>query len=125
MRGILSDEDYEKLMTSYDGTVNKGIRTNTLKCTPEEMAQKTPFELEPVDWCPTGYYIDSDIRPGKNPAYYAGLYYVQEPTAMTSAEALAPEPGTGCWTSVPRLAENRPSWPVSLRARGCWWPMSW
>ena len=93
MRGLLNDEDYEKLMSSYDGTVNKGIRTNTLKCTPEEMARKTPFELEPVDWCPTGYYIDSDIRPGKNPAYYAGLYYVQEPTAMTSAEALAPEPG--------------------------------
>lgn len=93
MRRLLSDEDYEKLMASYNGTVNKGIRTNTLKCTLEEMAQNTPFELEPVDWCPTGYYIDSDVRPGKNPAYYAGLYYVQEPTAMTSAEVLAPEPG--------------------------------
>ena len=31
MRGLLNDEDYEKLMASYDGTVNKGIRTNTLK----------------------------------------------------------------------------------------------
>ena len=93
MRGLLSPEEYEKLMASYDAPVNKGIRCNTLKCTPETMRAQTPFDTEPVDWCPTGYYIDSDIRPGKNPAYYAGLYYVQEPTAMTSAEALAPEPG--------------------------------
>ncbi|MEG0379492.1 MAG: RsmF rRNA methyltransferase first C-terminal domain-containing protein, partial [Eubacterium sp.] len=49
--------------------------------------------MEDVDWCPTGYYIDNEVRPGKNPAYYAGIYYVQEPTAMTSAEALEPQPG--------------------------------
>ncbi len=93
MRGLLSPEEYEKLIASYEAPVNKGIRCNTLKCSPETMREKVPFETEPVDWCPTGYYIDSEIRPGKNPAYYAGLYYVQEPTAMTSAEALSPEPG--------------------------------
>ncbi|MDO4288946.1 MAG: RsmF rRNA methyltransferase first C-terminal domain-containing protein [Eubacterium sp.] len=93
MQGLLGPEEYHKLMASYEAPVNKGIRCNTLKCDTDTMRAQTPFETEPVDWCPTGFYIDSEVRPGKNPAYYAGLYYVQEPTAMTSAEALSPEPG--------------------------------
>ena len=51
------------------------------------------FAGTPVPWCQTGYEIDSEIRPGKHVAYYAGLYYVQEPTAMIPAEALSPKPG--------------------------------
>lgn len=93
MKALLSQEEYNQLMASYDKPVNKGIRTNTLKCSTDEMKTQIPFDVEPVDWCPTGYAIDLEIRPGKNPTYYAGLYYVQEPTAMASAEALDPKPG--------------------------------
>lgn len=93
MSGLMTPEEYEALLQSYTKPKYKGIRTNTLKCTPVEMTTRVPFDLEPVPWCPTGHYIEETIRPGKNPAYYAGLYYVQEPTAMTPAEALCPEPG--------------------------------
>ncbi len=93
MRALLPPNEYEQLMASYDSPVNKGIRTNTLKVSDAAMQENIPFKTESVDWCPTGHNIDNTIRPGKNPAYYAGLYYVQEPTAMTSAEVLAPEPG--------------------------------
>ena len=94
MEKLLDAEAFEQLLASYgEGRRYKGIRTNTLKCNSDEMRQLTPFETEPVPWCETGCYIDSEIRPGKNPVYYAGLYYVQEPTAMIPAEVLGVEPG--------------------------------
>jgi len=89
----LMGESYEGLLDSYDQPESKGIRTNTLKLTPEDLARKLPFETQSVDWCSDGFYIDHEVRPGKNPYYYAGLYYVQEPTAMAAVEVLAPEPG--------------------------------
>lgn len=93
MENLLSPKEYQKLIESYGDEKYKGIRVNTLKTNGDNLQKILPFEMEAVEWCKTGYYIDREIRPGKNPAYYAGLYYVQEPTAMTSAEALAPKPG--------------------------------
>src|SRR5665647_1386868 len=90
---ILMGEESDDLFRSYEQQGSKGIRTNTLKLTPEKLSKKLPFETQVVTWCDEGFYIDSEIRPGKNPYYYCGLYYVQEPTAMAAVEALAPEPG--------------------------------
>ncbi|MDD2415039.1 MAG: RsmF rRNA methyltransferase first C-terminal domain-containing protein [Eubacteriaceae bacterium] len=93
MQGLLPEKDWQALAASYDRPPFKGIRTNTLKTRNEGMQRLVPFATEAVPWCPTGFYIDPEIRPGKQLAYYAGLYYVQEPTAMTPAEALDPKPG--------------------------------
>lgn len=93
MKALLEPDDYQALLDSFEQESYKGIRINTLKGSSELVVPVLPFNVEPVTWCPTGYSIPRDTRPGKNPAYYAGLYYVQEPTAMTSAEVLAPEPG--------------------------------
>lgn len=40
-----------------------------------------------------GFYYDSQDRPSRHPAYFAGLYYLQEPSAMTPAAMLPVEPG--------------------------------
>ncbi len=48
--------------------------------------------LTPVPWCPTGYAVDAATG-GGHTAHLAGLYYLQEPSAMLPAEVLAPEPG--------------------------------
>ncbi|WP_303870711.1 RsmF rRNA methyltransferase first C-terminal domain-containing protein [Acetobacterium wieringae] len=89
----LMGESYQSLLDSYDQPESKGIRTNTLKITPDELANKLPFNTQGVNWCKEGFYIDHTVRPGKNPYYYAGLYYVQEPTAMAAVEVLDPQPG--------------------------------
>lgn len=89
----LMGESYQSLLDSYDQPESKGIRTNTLKLEPDELADKLPFETQAVNWCKEGFYIDHTVRPGKNPYYYAGLYYVQEPTAMAAVEVLDPKPG--------------------------------
>ncbi|TVY08281.1 RsmF rRNA methyltransferase first C-terminal domain-containing protein [Paenibacillus cremeus] len=51
------------------------------------------FSLEQVPWCETGFYYEEETKPGKHPYHAAGLYYIQEPSAMSAVELLAPEPG--------------------------------
>jgi NOL1/NOP2/sun family putative RNA methylase len=89
----LMGPEYEAFLQTYDREEIKGIRTNTLKISPDDLKKILPFESQRVDWCQSGFYIDASVRPGKNPYYYAGLYYVQEPTAMAAVEALEVEPG--------------------------------
>ena len=56
---------------------------NTLKITPEEYLKMTDQALESVTWCPTGFYYNGSREYSKNPLYHAGLYYIQEPSAMS------------------------------------------
>lgn len=87
---ILPEEEIEAFLESYNKEPKKGIRANTLKISKEELKTKLPeeFQAEDILWCSDGLYIDSESRPGKRPEYYSGLYYPQEPSAMSSAEAL-------------------------------------
>ena len=40
-----------------------------------------------------GYFYPEGLSPAKHPFYYAGLYYLQEPSAMTPASLLPVSPG--------------------------------
>jgi NOL1/NOP2/sun family putative RNA methylase len=51
------------------------------------------FGLERVPWCRDGFYCSEDAQPGKHAYHQAGLYYIQEPSAMSSAELLDVKPG--------------------------------
>ncbi|WP_409345782.1 RsmF rRNA methyltransferase first C-terminal domain-containing protein [Paenibacillus sp. MBLB4367] len=89
-------EDAESFRASYDRPRTQGLRLNELKidtagATAE--AIRSLFRLEPVPWCPSGFYYEEPHRPGKHPYHAAGLYYIQEPSAMSAVELLAPKPG--------------------------------
>jgi NOL1/NOP2/sun family putative RNA methylase len=66
---------------------------NTLKMSPEEYLKLTDQTLTPVSWCPTGFYYNGSREYSKNPLYHAGLYYIQEPSAMFPAQVLPVEDG--------------------------------
>ncbi len=70
----------------------KGLRVNTLKLTAEEFAALSPFALEPVPWEGAGFYIEEE-RPGRSAYHDAGLFYVQEPSAMCAVPLLDVQPG--------------------------------
>lgn len=95
MKELLPEEEYTAFLESYDSSPRKGIRANPLKISREDLEKRLPqeFEAHEIAWCPTGLYIDSDSRPGKQPEYYTGLYYPQEPSAMIPAQAIQVEPG--------------------------------
>lgn len=82
MKKLLKDE-YEAYLKSYDFPKYSGLRINTLKIDKSKWEKINPFPTtRNVPWCPEGYYyFDTDV-PSKHPYYYAGLYYIQEPSAM-------------------------------------------
>ncbi|GJM84209.1 hypothetical protein HMSSN139_67050 [Paenibacillus sp. HMSSN-139] len=92
MRELLGEE-YDAFYASYGNPRFAGIRVNTLKIDPAEFREAAPFELRPIPWCKTGYYVDEQTKPGKHPYYHAGLYYIQEPSAMAPVELLDVAPG--------------------------------
>ena len=93
MARLLRDE-YPAFLASYDKLPSVGLRVNTLKIAPEVFRQIAPFELAPLPWCAAGFTIaGEDEEPGKHPYHAAGLYYLQDPSAMAVAELLDPQPG--------------------------------
>lgn len=92
MKSLLQ-KNYEQFIASYDHNPHGGIRVNTLKISVEDMLARSPWQLTPIPWCPTGFYTEVGERPGKHPYYHAGLYYIQEPSAMAPVEMLDVQPG--------------------------------
>lgn len=93
MKSLLK-EDYENYRNCLDSPMYHGLRVNTHKISVPDFLRISPFRLSPVPWCPNGFYYDEDIdKPSRHPYYYAGLYYLQEPSAMISASVLPVEKG--------------------------------
>lgn len=90
---IQLEEEYPAFIASFQAPAFHALRRNPLK--KNHMATGLPFgkPLEPVPWCDTGYYYDEDLRPGRHPYHEAGVYYIQEPSAMAPAEYLDVKPG--------------------------------
>ena len=91
MKDLLKDE-YEEFLSSYDLPQYKGLRLNTLKLNSIDLL---PFSLEQIPWCKTGYYYVED-GPGKHIFHDIGLYYIQEPSAMSVVEELDVNEGDVC-----------------------------
>ncbi|MCM1126079.1 MAG: RsmB/NOP family class I SAM-dependent RNA methyltransferase [Lachnospiraceae bacterium] len=86
-------EEYPLFLESYEKTSNRSLRVNHLKDPSEEVCGKVGFLEEPVLWAEGGFYYKEDTQPGKHPFHEAGVYYIQEASAMAPAEALMAKPG--------------------------------
>lgn len=92
MKELLKDE-YEEFLGTYEGRRYQAVRVNTLKISVEDFKKICPFKLYgDVAWEKRGFYITED-KPGKHPYHAAGLYYVQEPSAMAVVPSLGIKPG--------------------------------
>jgi NOL1/NOP2/sun family putative RNA methylase len=92
MKMMLGDE-YDSYIESFNDKRLYGLRVNNLKISTEDFLKICPFKLEPVPWIENGFYYSEDDKPAKHPYYFAGLYYIQEPSAMTPANVLPIEEG--------------------------------
>ncbi len=82
-------EEYEDFLRSLERPRAVALRFNPLK---GEVPQ-LPFVGSPVPWEPMGYYYDPDSRPGLHLYHEAGVYYLQEASAMAPVALLDPQPG--------------------------------
>ena len=88
MKELLGAE-YDDFLASYESPSLRGLRLNLLKsCYWDGFADFTT-----VPWCSEGFIVPEDIRPSKDILYRAGLFYIQEPSAMCPAQVLAAQPG--------------------------------
>lgn len=98
MAGLLKDE-YDQFQLCLQQPANNGLRVNSLKITSQSFLKLSPFNLIPVSWCQNGFVIKADlpeqgiIAVGKHPYHHAGLYYLQEPSAMAAGAIIDPQPG--------------------------------
>ena len=97
MRKMLGEE-YPAFLESYEGKRYQALRLNPLKGNPEGFFARTGLELEQVPWCREGFYYGDGTdaiarQPGKHPYHEAGVYYIQEPSAMAPVEYLDARPG--------------------------------
>lgn len=96
----LLEEDYDAYIKSLDEKPYVGIRTNLLKLTKKKLKEILDRDFKEIPWVKEGFYFEeekgvlttpslSNIEKiksiSKNPYYFAGLYYIQEPSAMTPA----------------------------------------
>ncbi len=81
--------EYPQFLESLERPRAVALRFNPLK----GEAPKLPFVCEPVPWEENGYYYDPQSRPGLHPYHEAGVYYLQEASAMAPVTLLAPQPG--------------------------------
>jgi 16S rRNA C967 or C1407 C5-methylase (RsmB/RsmF family) len=87
--GTLAD-----FLVAHQERPSSGLRVNPLKLTATQLLDLMPAAgMTPVPWSTTGFYIAEGLNPGRLPFYHAGLYYIQEPSAMLPAEILAAQPG--------------------------------
>lgn len=89
----LLGEEFNNYIDSFDEPRLYGLRVNTAKISVEEFLKISPFELTPIPWIPNGFYYAEEDKPAKHPYYFAGLYYLQEPSAMTPAYVLPVKEG--------------------------------
>ena len=81
--------EYDAFLESLERPRAVALRFNPLKGDAPEL----PFVGENVPWEPRGFYYDPDSRPGLHVFHEAGVYYLQEASAMAPVSLLDPQPG--------------------------------
>jgi len=82
-------EEYEDFLRALERPRAVALRFNPLKGAAPEL----PFVASAVPWEPQGYYYDPQARPGLHVYHEAGVYYLQEASAMAPVSLLDPRPG--------------------------------
>ena len=89
----LLGEEFPAFLESYEHGPYQALRINTCKIPLQEFQRLSPFALRPVPWAQNGFYYGGEDRPGKHPWHEAGLYYIQEPSAMAVGVLAGALPG--------------------------------
>jgi NOL1/NOP2/sun family putative RNA methylase len=89
-RTLMDHEEFNAFVASFDGSRHYGLRLNTLKVNKDDFLKLTHMKLSEIPWVSEGFYYEEGDVPGKHPYYHAGLYYIQEPSAMMPARMLSP-----------------------------------
>ncbi len=99
MRELLGDEELSRFLSALDREYFQGLRVNNKKISNEAfegLVSANGFwekcRLKKIPWIQNGYYINDNKPASSHPYYRAGLFYIQEPSAMMPARSMPVEP---------------------------------
>ena len=143
MRRLLGEE-YGEYVESLSQVPHVAYRVNTWKVSLERWrefiggtgaertgppavaeGERALFSGGQVPWCEKGFYFSGEgDSPAKHPYYFAGLYYIQEPSAMIPASILPVEPGDLVLDLCAAPGGKATNWGAGLGGRAIWWQMT-
>lgn len=93
MKRLLGEAGFFAYQNALEQPYTRALRINLLR----QPDGAPPCEIEglgeAVPWAKGAYFIEGDARPGLSPLHEGGLYYMQEPSALSAVTALDPRPG--------------------------------
>ena len=89
----LLGEEFDEFIKSYDHEKSHGLRLNLLKTSMESFKEKNKLTLDSIPWVEEGFFYKGEERPGQHPYHEAGVYYIQEPSAMSVGAFVEAKPG--------------------------------
>ena len=93
MKRLLGEAGFFAYLDALNQPYTRALRVNLL-LRPDGTP---PCPIEglgaPVPWAKGAYFVEGDARPGLSPLHEGGLFYMQEPSALTAVTALDPQPG--------------------------------
>ncbi len=82
----LLNEEFIDFINGFSLPRSHGLRLNTLKCDSIENNEYLKSILKKHPLVEYGYYYEEDAHPGRHPYHHAGVYYIQDPSAMMVVE---------------------------------------
>lgn len=93
MKRLLGEAGFFAYMRALEQPPQRALRVNLLACP----GGVPPCEIkglgQRVPWAAGAYFVEGDARPGLSPLHEGGLFYLQEPSALSAVTALDPQPG--------------------------------
>ena len=82
-------EDYDKYEASLGENPSRGLLINTTKIEESDFERLFSYPIERIPYFQKGRRLLTDEKVGGDPLHAAGLYYMQDPGAMSSVAALS------------------------------------
>lgn len=93
MEELLGHKEFTEYLDSFKKERSHALRVNDAKLSPQAFIRRSRQKLTPVSWISNGFFYEEGWEAAKDPDYAAGLYYLQEASAMTPASLLPVSPG--------------------------------
>lgn len=83
MQKMLGGDEYLQYLDSFNYSYGQTLPGESVKRN-RRILSAGSFDGQ-VSWCSTGFYYEGEQKLSAHPYYYAGVYYLQEPSAMAPA----------------------------------------
>ncbi len=83
---IIMKDEFHAFLNGFSLPRSHGLRLNPLKCTQYENNPYLKSILRKHRLVDHGFYYQKSAQPGRHPYHFAGVYYIQDPSAMMVIE---------------------------------------